>query len=113
MSQKRKQIAALILIVVFAFYYVNICSFYHSHIINGVTIVHSHLHNKAHTQTGTHSDSELTLISALSVFHSFQVALCVVGLGIFLLLQIFIQPFFEEKIVSNSVACISLRGPPI
>ncbi|MDR1683709.1 MAG: hypothetical protein LBS25_10060 [Candidatus Symbiothrix sp.] len=113
MSPKSKQTIALILIAFFAFYYANICSFYHSHIINGVTIVHSHLHNKAHTQTGTHDDSELTLISALSVFHSLQVALSVAGMEIFLSLQIFIQPFFEEKITSNPVACISLRGPPL
>jgi hypothetical protein len=113
MSQKSKQIIALILIAVFAFYYANICSFYHSHIINGVTIVHSHIHNKAHTQTGTHSSSELTLISVLSAFHSLQATLCVVCLGIFLLLQVFILPFFEERIISNPVACISLRGPPI
>jgi hypothetical protein len=113
MSQKSKQTVALILIMIFAFYYANICSFYHSHIINGVTIVHSHFHNKAHAQTGTHSDSELTLISTLSVFHSLQAALCFVGTGIFLLLQVFILPFFEERIISNPAACISLRGPPL
>ncbi|MDR1557619.1 MAG: hypothetical protein LBS88_11435 [Tannerellaceae bacterium] len=110
MSQRSKQIVALILITVFAFYYVNICFFYHSHIINGTTIVHSHIYNKANT--GTHSSSELTLISSLSVFHSLQASVCFVGLGIFLLLQTFILSFSEKRIILNPIACISLRAPP-
>jgi hypothetical protein len=91
---------------------VNICCFYHSHIINGVTIVHSHIHNKAHAQTDAHSSSELTLISVLSAFQSLEGALGFAGLGIFLLLQTFILPFFEKRIISKPVTHISLRAPP-
>lgn len=112
MSKKSRQILGRILIVIFAFYYANICFFYHSHIINGVTIVHSHIHNKAHTQTSTHSVSELILISTLSSFQSFQVNLCFAGLGIFLFLQAIICLFFKGRIIPKSVACISLRAPP-
>jgi hypothetical protein len=101
-----------ILIVIFALYYANICFFYHSHIINGVTIVHSHFYTDTHAQTGTHSASELTLISTLSAFQSLQAVLCFVGLGIFLLLQAFVFPFCEKRIISNPIACISLRAPP-
>jgi hypothetical protein len=108
MSQKSKQFVALTLVVIFALYYANICFFYHSHIINGSTIIHSHIHS----ETGTHSESELTLISALSVFQSLQAALCFAGPGIFLLLQAFILPFFEKSIRLNPVACISMRAPP-
>jgi hypothetical protein len=112
MSEKGRQIISRILIVIFAFYYANICSFYHSHIINGVTIVHSHVHSKAHAQTGTHSSSELTLISALSFFQSLQVSLYVAGLGIFLLLQAIIRPLSKGGIIPKSVACVYLRAPP-
>jgi hypothetical protein len=112
MSKKGRQIISRILIVIFAFYYVNVCFFYHSHIINGVTIVHSHVHSKAHTQTGTHSSSQLTLISALSAFQSLQANLCFTGLGLFLFLQAVIRPFFRDIIIPKSVACISLRAPP-
>jgi hypothetical protein len=112
MSKKGRQIISRILIVIFAFYYANICFFYHSHIINGVTIVHSHVHNKAHAQTGTHSVTELTLISVLSAFQSLQTTLCFIGLGLFFLLQAIIRPFAEDRIIPKTVTCISLRAPP-
>lgn len=112
MSRRSKQVIAGILFVIFTLYYVDICFFSHSHIINGTTIVHSHFHNKAHTQTGTHTESELTLISSLSAFHTLPADVCAVSLEILLLLQVFILPFFEERIISNPTACISLRAPP-
>jgi hypothetical protein len=112
MSQRRKQIIAWILFLVFALYYANICFFSHSHVINGATIIHSHFHSEAHTQTGTHSNSELTLISALSTFQSLQATLCLVSLGLFLSLQVLILPFFEKQIIINTSDCISLRAPP-
>lgn len=113
MSQKSKQIIAWGLFLVFALYYANICFFSHSHIINGATIVHSHFHTEAHAQTGTHSDSELTLISILSTFQSFQATLYFIGIGIFLSLQVFLLLFFEERVISSPTVCISLRAPPV
>lgn len=112
MSRKSKQIVARFLIMIFALYYANICFFYHSHIINGATIVHSHLHNKAHTQTGTHSGSELTLISALSTFQSLQAPVVFAGLGTFFFLLAIILPASEKRTARHISACITLRGPP-
>jgi len=112
MSQKSKQHIARILFLVFALYYANICFFSHSHIINGATIVHSHFHNKAHAQTGTHTDSEITLISVLSTFQSLQATFCFVGLAVFLSFLIFILPLYQKRIVLNPVTSISLRAPP-
>jgi hypothetical protein len=112
MPKNSRQITGRILIVLFAFYYVSICFFYHSHILNGVTIVHSHIHSKAHAQTGTHSDSELNLISTLSSFLSLKAGASFVELEVFLLLQCFILPFFERKLILRPVACLSLRAPP-
>ncbi|MDR0750363.1 MAG: hypothetical protein LBF62_12465 [Tannerellaceae bacterium] len=100
------------MIVIFAFYYANICFFYHSHIINGVTIVHSHVHDDAHAQTGTHSVTELALISALSAFQSLQITLCFIGLGLFFLLQAIIRPFAGDRIIHRTATRISLRAPP-
>lgn len=112
MAGKRRQFIAHMLFVIFTFYYVNACFFYHSHIINGVTIVHSHFHSKEHTQTGSHSTSELTLISTLSSFQSLQASLCFTSLAFFLFLQVIIRFFFKERITPKPVACISLRAPP-
>ncbi len=112
MLWRSKQLIASLLFVVFTFYYVDICFFSHSHIINGTTVVHSHLHNKAHSETGTHSDSELSLISSLSDFQTLDVGMGAVGLGIMVLLQVFILPFFEKRIHPKPAASISLRAPP-
>jgi hypothetical protein len=98
--------------MLFALYYANICFFYHTHIINGVTIVHSHIHSAAHAQTGTHSSSELTLISILSSFQTLQAGLCIAGLGIFLYIQAIIRPFVEDRIIRKTADCISTRAPP-
>lgn len=112
MLWKSKRSIAYILLVVFTFYYVDICFFSHSHTINGTTVVHSHLHNKAHAETGTHSDGELKLISSLSAFQTLAADVSPLILGVLLLLQLFILPFFEEKVYSKPAACISLRAPP-
>ena len=112
-NEKSRQILSRILIVIFALYYVNICFFYHSHIINGTTIVHSHFHDKAHSQTGTHSESELTLISTLSAFQSTQAPLVLVSLIAIILLLAIIRPLTENKITLEPVSGISSRAPPI
>jgi len=112
MSQKSKQIAARVLILIFALYYADICFFYHSHVINGATIVHSHFHNKAHTQTGAHSESEITLISALSAFQSLQAAFSIVSVGIFFVLLATILPSIEKRVTRNLITSIPLRAPP-
>ncbi|MDR1719854.1 MAG: hypothetical protein LBR67_07030 [Dysgonamonadaceae bacterium] len=96
----------------FAFYYVNTCFFYHSHIINGVTIVHSHIHSNSHAQTGSHSESELTLISVLSDIQSPLAMLFFAAIASFFILLTVIRPCFEKRFSTDVVAFISLRAPP-
>ncbi len=56
------------LLLLFVVYYGDSALFYHTHIINGVTIVHSHMHNEHHhdSSDGEHSESQITLISCLN-----------------------------------------------
>lgn len=63
-----KQITAAWLLLFIAAYYVDLHFFTHAHIIKGVTIVHSHVHDKHHHETneGGHTTSEITLIATLS-----------------------------------------------
>ena len=58
----------MVLLLLFATYYVQVNFFVHSHIVNGVTIVHSHMHRSTHhdTDTGGHSETELTIIASLN-----------------------------------------------
>lgn len=112
MLRRSKRLITWILFVIFIFYYVDICFFSHSHTINGATVVHSHIHNKAHTEKGMHSDGKLKLISSLSAFQTLAADLSAVIPGVLILLLVFILPFFKEKIYSKPAACISLRAPP-
>ncbi len=55
--------------LLFAAYYANITLFTHYHVVDGVTIVHSHIHGEDHTsEQGSASDmaNHLTLIQMLS-----------------------------------------------
>ncbi len=59
---------AMALLLLFVAYYGDAALFYHTHIINGVTIVHSHAHSSHHhdSSDGAHSASQITLISTLN-----------------------------------------------
>lgn len=63
-----RELTAMALLLLFAVYYGDAALFYHTHIINGVTIVHSHVHNSHHhdSSDGAHSASQITLISCLN-----------------------------------------------
>jgi hypothetical protein len=112
MHQKIKRLTGIILLTIFVCYYANICFFYHGHIVNGVTIVHSHFHDRAHTQTNSHTASELTLISILSLFQSCPPALLFVGLCMLLAAGSLRQHRGEPEVVSRPVPYCSLRAPP-
>lgn len=112
MCLRSKQIVGWLLIVIFALFYANICFSFHGHVINGVTIVHSHFHDKSHTDTYKHSPNELTLIFTLSLFHSLQANFGFSELVLFLILQTIILSGLLLNVCCNYSSFISLRGPP-
>ncbi len=112
MSQRAKRIIVAMTLAIFALYYANICFFYHGHIVNGVTIVHSHFYGKAHPLNDTHSESELTLISALSLFQSCAPAFLGAVLPLFLALTAIRYLPFVAAVVSPIVVHRFLRAPP-
>ena len=112
MTQRGKRLLGIILVTIFAHYYANVTLFYHGHVINGVTIVHSHFHGKDHAQNGTHTESEVTLISALSAFQSFAAVLFFAGLVSFLFLSGIFLTAPDRKAASQPLHSYSLRGPP-
>lgn len=67
----RLKVAGLCL-VIFGFYFTNISLFQHYHIINGVTIVHSHICSEEHrnnpNNSDAHTEKELTLIQHISSY---------------------------------------------
>ena len=67
---KIKKTVSLCLLTLFAGYYGGVTLFVHTHIINGVTIVHSHFHAETHhdTKSGGHTEQSITLIAQISHF---------------------------------------------
>ena len=59
MSNQRKHIFGLLLLLLFVAYYSNNTMFYHSHWVNNYLITHSHWHNEKNTETPVRSHSHL------------------------------------------------------
>lgn len=108
----RHKYMGVLLLALYIGYYFSVTSFTHSHIINGVTIVHSHFHTQNHIQKGTHSENEITLISELSAFQSREAVPGFTGLGLFFFLQAVLRPLFRDRLISETVIRISSRAPP-
>ena len=65
---KMKKTGLSFLVTLFISYYAGIFFFPHTHIINGVTIAHSHLHTDSHHETADGSHSDIILITLISHF---------------------------------------------
>ena len=106
--------AASLMLLLFTAYYANVTLFCHTHIVNGVTLVHSHFHNQHHhdTDDGGHTVVELTLIAhltnqLLTTGESPETDLP--------LYESLIQTLGVEQAtpsISIHLACPSLRAPP-
>lgn len=59
------------LLLLFATYYIDVNCFVHSHVVNGVTIVHSHIHRNSHhaSDDGGHTTWQVNLIA--NIHHNF------------------------------------------
>lgn len=108
----RHRCMGVLLLALYIGYYFSVTSFTHSHIINGVTIVHSHFHTQNHIQKGTHSENEITLISELSAFQSGEALLGFTGLGLFFFLQAMVRPLLKDRTIPGTVTRIPSRAPP-
>ena len=110
----RKAIAALFLLL-FVAYYSNATLFEHTHIINGVTIVHSHFHAGSHhnSHSGGHTANNVTLISQLNTFQTTGSGIQVYSFNPsgFTLLMVSHAGFFS-KCQQHSFN-YSLRAPPL
>ncbi len=100
---------ALILLVIFCSYFAGISLFSHTHIVNGSSIVHSHLGG---TVEHNHNDSQYAVIDMLSNFQSETAVdpVCV-GTPFFALSEIFIG-YEAPSSLSEVLSVHTLRGPP-
>ncbi len=68
LTSKFKNLLVGVLLLILSAYYVNSSMFYHSHVIKGETIFHSHFYSKSHTtssEDGGHDLAMAKLIAAL------------------------------------------------
>jgi len=106
-----QDIMRIFLPVLFLTYLVAITSFSHTHMVNGVTIVHSHPYNKhaAHN----HTSVEFHLIHSLSLFDSdYAGGLCFLSHFIPILLFVLLGDSFCFRLNSPNHGITSLRAPP-
>jgi len=110
----KKKFISWFCIVIFTSYYIGTSFFFHTHIINGVTIVHSHIHNNSHcqTQSGGHTEHSITLISHLANFDYNDYLQTETNLDLYLLNEIIIAEN-THWIPSVHLQHISLRAPPM
>ena len=100
---------AVILLALFSCYYAGISLFFHTHIVNGSTVVHSHLGGSA---DHNHSDSQYAVIDILSTFQSEGAVECDVCPTPFFLLSDSCHEYQAPSVPGESVQALTLRGPP-
>ncbi len=106
-----------LLLTLFLGYYSSITFFTHSHIINGVTIVHSHPFNSnksGDTSTSPHNSKELVIIQLLSEFFTtFFVFYSAIRLFRALLYKIPLLSTKEGYAEPGGYCTSPLRAPPV
>ena len=100
---------AVILLALFSCYYAGISLFFHTHIVNGSTVVHSHLGGSA---DHNHSDTQYAVIDILSTFQSEGAVECDVCPTPFFLLSDSCHEYQAPSVLGESVQALTLRGPP-
>lgn len=109
-----RQGAALMMLLLFVGYYVDVNFYSHAHIINGVTIVHSHMHNKHHhdTNEGGHTATEITLIANMATQFLTTGETALTELAVFDTLLLTLGCEQDSQTTSIHLSCPSLRAPP-
>jgi len=115
-ENRTKAILKIILAIIFIGYACSISFFSHAHVVNGVTIVHSHpyLSDENGNSNHEHSGVELQLIQFLSIFFSTAFILFSFLLGLFSLKKrVFsIKRYFFLR-QNTPKGLFRLRPPPV
>lgn len=106
----------IILPIIFIFYAVSVSFFVHTHIENGVTIVHSHPYST--TDDGdvdhSHTRSEIQLIHNLNTFFATIAVIFSITISIFYKVKnIYFVKDKEDILSLHLKSCFKLRPPPI
>jgi len=110
-----KQYMAAGMLLLFVAYYVDVNFFVHSHIVNGVTIVHSHIHKSNHGgKTGeSHSATEINLIAQSAIQFLMTEAHGQAAIDAYYKIVDKLGAEQAHPILTAYLVCISLRAPPM
>lgn len=112
---KIKALLRVILPVIFITYACSITFFTHTHIVNGVTIVHSHpfLTDEDGNLTHEHTPAEIQLIQVLSTFFSAALIALFFLFGLFQVQRIILAVYQKKFLLRGYVkGAYTLRPPP-
>lgn len=109
------KIIASLMLVLFIFYYANNNLFLHSHVINGIIVVHSHFHNDKHHshKSGDHTTNDVNLIEHLSNFQSLSPSLLCSEFKPNIFRSNLLFPKATAEFNFGYAGFISLRAPPV
>lgn len=115
LNKKVKEVIKIALPVLFIMYASCITFFTHTHIVNGVTIVHSHPYSTDDSgkPSHEHTGAEIQLIHNLSSFFVSSIIALTILLGVFRKKEATFKPKQTTFILSPNVDAICrLRPPP-
>ncbi len=101
--------SAYLLLILFGCYYSSISLFSHTHIVGGVSVVHSHLGGDS---DHSHSETQYVVIDLLSQFQSEGAAVCCDAVSPFYLISEICTEYREPAHVCHVQNINLLRGPP-
>lgn len=112
----RQNITKIILLMIFSLYTCSTAFFTHSHIVEGLTIIHSHFYDKGEDGKPTHKHTtvEFQLIQVLSTYSSFETIVSAIIIGFYP--SICIELYARADYISKhqfSFAILRLRAPPV
>jgi len=112
-----KRLFSCFLLTIFLGFYASITLFSHTHIINGVTIVHSHAYKTGKDGkpiSHNHSEKEYSLIQLLSnITTTFATGFVVLGIILLLLYRIIVLNNDDNYLNLSGNCTYSLRAPPV
>ena len=107
-SVRFRRIAALLLFTLFAFYFTSVNLLYHTHVVDGERITHSHPAPGKHHQ---HSAKNINLIAQLAMY--IAVVAAVAAILAFVVFAVRDEQKPLERCYENRAVCrLYLRGPP-
>lgn len=113
--EKGKSVLKLFFIIIFVCYCISANFFTHTHVIDKITIVHSHLHktDRSDQSTHDHTENQIHLIHVLSAFCSFNLFFAFLIFCAYIFgTTIYKAKAYIPDLESHSEGIFRLRPPP-